>query len=79
MSSEMIVSHRAAQLLKGRYDDVEIAVGEIQRHTGLSRQTIYNWLDSPVLTSYSGKAIIAWCKFLKCTVADLLVIEAAQS
>lgn len=48
-----------------------IDVATIASETGVSRQTIYNWLNGDV-TMYSAGTIEALCRYFQCGVGDLL-------
>lgn len=50
-----------------------INVATIAQETGLSRQTIYSWLNNE-LQRFDKDTIEILCKYFKCDVGDLLTV-----
>ena len=51
-----------------------IGVAELAKETGVSRETIYKWIDGEA-TRFDGKVIEAFCKYFNCDVGDLLTVQ----
>lgn len=49
-----------------------IDIKRLSKETGVSRQTIYNWLDNEA-KAYYGDVIDAFCDYFECEIATLLV------
>lgn len=55
-----------------------INVATIATATGVSRQTVYNWLNGDI-KRFDAETIEAFCRYFQCDVGDLLtVVEAGQ-
>lgn len=55
-----------------------IDVAALSEATGVSRTTIYNWLDGK-MRRFDADTIEAFCKYFGCNVGDLLVYEPDSS
>lgn len=72
----MAVKNRLAALMgekQVRTNEI-VNVATVAAGTGLSRQTIYSWLDNKV-ERFDAPTISAFCRYFKCGVGDLLVFE----
>lgn len=62
--------------LVGRKQEQEnkvINVATIAHETGVSRQTVYNWLAGDV-RRFDADTIEAFCEYFECDVGDLLTV-----
>lgn len=58
---------------KQQEDNQVIGVAELSEQTGVSRETIYKWINGEA-TRFDGKVIEAFCRYFKCDVGDLLTV-----
>lgn len=52
-----------------------IKVIDIQRATGVSRNTILNWMSGGDFDSLDTKVVMAFCDYFGCDIGDLLHYE----
>lgn len=70
-----ISTNRVAELLNVKFSDVKnVNIQQIQRDTGLDYATVRNWLRGWV--KYPNQnTLTVWCKYLNCTIGDILVYQ----
>lgn len=70
----MPVKNRLLQLISEKQvrDGKIIDIKQLSRETGVSRQTIYNWLDNSAKAYYEN-VIDAFCDYFECEISELLI------
>jgi putative transcriptional regulator len=52
-----------------------LQIVEVERQSGVTRATLYSWLNNPHQTRYNSEVITLLCRFFDCEIGDLLVVE----
>lgn len=70
-----IVQNRFTELLarKCRVENRSISREQIASETGISLSSVQNWAQNKI-KRFDGKQIVTFCRYLNCTIDDLLII-----
>lgn len=69
-----MISKLPALIGKKQLEENEVInVATIATATGVSRQTVYNWLNGEI-KRFDGETIEAFCRYFQCDVGDLLTV-----
>ena len=75
----MQVQNRFEELLaiKSRKEGRSISRRDVEVETGISLTSIQNWANNRN-TQYNVRQILAFCKYFKCNIGDLLILVDEQ-
>jgi DNA-binding Xre family transcriptional regulator len=52
-----------------------LQIVEVERQSGVTRATLYNWLNNSHQGTYHSEVITRLCAYFECELSDLLVVE----
>jgi DNA-binding Xre family transcriptional regulator len=74
----MPIISRVPELVAKKFADDEINLKQLERETGLTYSTVSRWMKNQVDRA-DFPILEVWCKYLNCTVGDLLVYTPDRS